>query len=132
MSENKKIWKLMAKVNDLLVEERYFFTGSRIYGKPKKDSDLDVVVRASPDMHINKVFEGFYPRTTEGYDLENGHNTCWYSEDESINLIVKEEKEFEAWGMAKNICVDIVAIRGEKLEKAEAIEVHDLIRKLLL
>ena len=47
-------------------ERKPFVTGSRVYGTPRKDSDLDVVVRA--DEYVIRIIESIVGRSASDYD----------------------------------------------------------------
>jgi len=93
-----------------------FLTGSRIYGNPTDDSDIDLVVR------LNE---------SEREDLiklsESGTVPIKFG---NLNLIVATSDEaYAGWLLAKKCCLEKVLELGRNLTKDECIEIHDDIRQ---
>ena len=89
-----------------------FVTGSRVYGTPTADSDLDLVIRASPE--LKEQLESNY-----GRPIRIGN----------LNLIVAtSNNDYNAWQAAKEKCLKAKKFAGRPLTKKESIDVHDAVR----
>ncbi len=62
-----------------------FYTGSRVYGTPRPDSDVDVVIRASESIFDLDMLAD--SRAGSGGSLRFGN----------LNLIVLDDDEFDRW-----------------------------------
>jgi predicted nucleotidyltransferase len=94
-----------------------FITGSRVYGTPTKDSDIDIVVYA-PDYKERDLLT----------DLsDNCGMPCRFG---NLNIIYAFTlKEYAVWLMCRTACLNKVKELDRKLTKEEALEIHERVRK---
>ena len=86
---------------------RAFLTGSRVYGTPREDSDLDLVVFVDED--TKKALRA----------MSDSNTKLMYG---GLNLIaVTTKAEYDAWYKG----TDILKNRPDPVKKAEACEVFD-------
>lgn len=91
-----------------------FVTGSHIYGSPKPESDVDLVVLCS-----QKTKEKLLELSGGKYPIRFGN----------LNIIAAgSEEEYKAWYKAKTKCVEFSRDKGRPLTKEESIIVHDMVR----
>lgn len=98
-----------------------FITGSHVYGTPREDSDVDLVVCADPETidRLNELLNEFYdPDPDYG---EDGF-TCRLGK---LNLIVAHEKSYETWKRSRDECIAIVEKALAPLDRARAVRIHN-------
>lgn len=84
---------------------RAFITGSRAYGKPREDSDIDLVVRVSGDA------------AELLWDLSEDDKSCRFGR---LNLILcTTDEKFAAWKVATQQMIE----GGKKLSRVAAKEI---------
>ena len=104
-----------------------FLTGSRIYGTPTEDSDLDMVVLADDDM---------FDRLRAMYAHENDVDRQYEKDSLSIRvgslnmIVVKTELSFLAWKHAKDALVQEVELTGRPVTRDRAVEAHKSYRRV--
>lgn len=111
-----------------------FLTGSRVYGEPKPDSDIDLVVSplssseysklaqfADKDMEIQKHEPSGHPNL--------GHKSLRFGK---LNLIIPADfDQYSAWAVGtRNLHLRSV-IENRKIGREEAIAVFTKLRRLL-
>lgn len=89
-----------------------FLTGSRVYGKPDQNSDLDIVV----DNHYGSMYDylerlGFNIDEETFYPI-NGFTIYANYGDLVVNIIGLPKTEFEVWEKAKNIMEYLAREKG--------------------
>ena len=92
-----------------------FLTGSHVYGKPTKDSDIDLVVRISlkDEERLIKLSDN------QGLPIRFGN----------LNLIAATtDEDFAGWSLAKHTCVQRSKELKRKLTKEESLAIHEDIR----
>lgn len=100
-----------------------FLTGSQVYGTPKEDSDIDLVVRISEDdLCILRRLTG-----TESQKYTDMN--CQTFRFGKLNLICTGSKDsMRVWKEGTEILSDR-DISGEEITKDKAIEVFDKLRE---
>lgn len=85
-----------------------FFTGSQAYGKPREDSDIDLVV-CCDDINVKrKLFE-----LSEASGVIFG----------KLNLIVVSSAQYDSWHKATKELIALKAKRGKPIARGEAVKV---------
>lgn len=99
-----------------------FQTGSRVYGKPREDSDWDLVVKI-PQARAEAFLATLPPEVvkvqTGEYGARTGQVTLRFG---SLNLILCTNREtYDAWWAATQMASNLALANGP-LEKAEAVQ----------
>jgi hypothetical protein len=106
----------MVEINGRQDSREPFITGSRIYGIPKKDSDLDMVIIAREhewDFLVDNSEQA-------GFPVRYG----------KLNLILcRNHKEYDSWKEARDTCLKRKNKLGRPLTKDEACLIHDMIHE---
>jgi len=90
-----------------------FITGSRIYGHPTKDSDIDLVIYT--DQETKELLIAL---------SDTGKQPCKFGK---LNLILTTDKdEYNSWLVAKFSCMVLSPITKER-----AVEIHNIAREIL-
>jgi len=92
-----------------------FITGSRIYGSPTEDSDLDMVIIAREHEWDFLV------------DNQGGKFPVRYGK---LNLILcRNSREYDSWKEARDLCIKRKNKIGRPLTKDEACLIHDMVHE---
>jgi hypothetical protein len=92
-----------------------FITGSRIYGSPTEDSDLDMVIIAREHEWDFLV------------DSQGGKFPVRYGK---LNLILcRNNREYDSWKEARDLCIKRKNKIGRPLTKDEACLIHDMVHE---
>lgn len=103
-----------------------FVTGSRIYGQPTEESDLDLVVFMPRDQ-AEKIAKEF-PDSLQSKIHPKGTSAVF--KFGPLNLIaVWNEDRLHAWQDGTEGCIDAMVDRRRGLTREEAIEVHAAARE---
>jgi len=107
-----------------------FITGSRCYGTPNKDSDIDLVLRVSIDDALTLMDHSDNP--TPEYILKHygidGLKTVRYGE---LNLLLcTTDSNFKAWKVGTDACCEYSEKLGRPLTRVEAIEIFQAVFKI--
>jgi predicted nucleotidyltransferase len=96
-----------------------FITGSHVYGKPHKNSDIDLVIYCDAE--------------TEQQLLELSNTGNYPIKFGKLNIIVAEtEQQYQAWFEGRRKCLIAKAENNNKgLDKETCIKIHDEVRKFL-
>lgn len=91
--------------------QRPFITGSRAYGSPSEDSDLDIVIRC--DRYIAAVVESLIGRSTSDYDHESVSVQCG-----QVNLhLCTTDREYDRWKLGTRSCEVVAPVDRETAKK---------------
>lgn len=103
-----------------------FATGSRVYGQPREDSDLDLVIRMT-EREFNDFVNCLTPKQLDELIeqrnkyglLENGQAVLRFGQ---LNLIIcLQDRAFEAWRSATRIAQNRVRRNGP-LSREQSVE----------
>ena len=104
-----------------------FLTGSRRYGTPRRNSDIDLVVLIEEPQTINVLVSNSNTKLNSEMSQEFGSVPFKF---DNLNLIVcTTQKQFDAWTKGTKECVEKVRSGGKSLTRDEAIAI---IRKYIL
>ena len=88
-----------------------FITGSRVYGSPTEDSDLDIVIRC--DRYVAAVLESLIGKCSSDYDHESVSVQCG-----RINLhLCTTDREYDRWRLGTRSCEVVAPIDRETAKK---------------
>ncbi len=105
----------MEEINEFRTPRHPFITGSRVYGDPKPDSDLDMVIIADKDVESRLL------------EHSGGEFPVRYGK---LNLILcRNGKEYDSWKEAMTKCLNRKNKLGRPLTKEEACLIHDLVHE---
>jgi hypothetical protein len=103
-------------------EESPFPTGSRVYGEPTRDSDVDLVVRCP--RHVADWLAQTMPGEVRTANMTPDRDSTSF-EFGNLNLILVHRINcFYAWAEATQICYD-----ARPVTRPRAITIHDRCRK---
>jgi len=107
-----------------------FITGSRCYGTPNEDSDIDLVLRVSIDDAFVLIAHSDDPppdAVLEHYGVD-GLKTVRYGE---LNLLLcANDSTFHAWKVGTDACREKREKLGRPLTRVEAIEIFQAVFKI--
>lgn len=90
-----------------------FLTGSHVYGKPTVYSDIDLVIRVSPETK-----QELLELSGGGYQIKFGN----------LNLITATtDAEYDSWVIGKQ-CVELMEELGERLNRDTCLDLHNQAR----
>lgn len=95
-----------------------FLTGSRVYGTPREDSDIDIVVFVSQN-DLELLAEIALPKVDDPYE---GMATAYLRFDKLNLLCVSEESDYEVWRQGT---LDLIA--RKPVTRAEAVEHFEML-----
>lgn len=108
-----------------------FITGSRIYGEPNNDSDIDVVIKLNitDTDKIIRVLTSAGQKVTENRGDYAGQTSIKIG---ALNLLVcHSDKTFFAWSTGTEMLKRERTIAGRPLSRERAIEVFSYLREKL-
>lgn len=88
VSRAKKAEGCLRNVKSIESKLRAFITGSRRYGKPRADSDLDLVIMTDPEAHQKLCQHG---------DVEDGSRYCQIRYGRLNIVVVNDQEKFLVW-----------------------------------
>lgn len=92
-------------------EQRPFITGSRAYGSPSDDSDLDIVIRC--DRYVAAVVEALVGKSSSDYDHESVSVQCG-----NVNLhLCTTDREYDRWKLGTRSCEVVAPIDRDTAKK---------------
>jgi predicted nucleotidyltransferase len=106
----RKIAELEKKLEE--TKRLPFVTGSRVYGTPRPDSDVDLVVVADFD-------DDFFVSVLWDFADDRDGSDCGSLHFEKLNLISVEPDEYDRWKRARDRCLAEKPVTRER-----AIEIH--------
>ncbi len=91
--------------------QRPFITGSRAYGSPSENSDLDIVIRC--DRFVAAVVESLIGKCSSDYDHESVSVQCG-----KINLhLCTTDREYDRWKLGTRSCEVVAPVDRETAKK---------------
>lgn len=97
-----------------------FITGSRCYGEPTEESDLDLVVPMPAEV-ANKIWEELFPEKPE---TEYGLGDFSVFRFGQLNLIATHtERAYDAWKVGTDKCVAQLLKKRKALTRSEAVTI---------
>jgi hypothetical protein len=92
-------------------ERQPFLTGSRVYGTPTENSDLDVVVRC--DQYVMAAIEALVGKSAADYDHESISVQCG-----PVNLhLCASDAEYDRWQQGTRSCAVVAPIDRDTAKK---------------
>jgi predicted nucleotidyltransferase len=102
MIEQKQIEEIVKRIVDNYKPEKIILFGSYAYGKPKKDSDLDLLIVKESDL----------PRYKRAREIRK---LLWGISEIPKDIIVYTQREIDDWREVKEAFVTQVVKRGKIL-----------------
>lgn len=107
-----------------------FLTGSRIYGQPRPDSDIDLVVRCDQEL-VDRLCEEFPDANCHTAVHVDDPNAEYPPEVShafrfgSLNLIlVVSDTAYESWKAARDECIAAMMKKRNGITRDKAVEIH--------
>lgn len=92
-------------------EQMPFITGSRAYGSPSEESDLDIVIRC--DRYVAAVVEALVGKCSSDYDHESVSVQCG-----EVNLhLCTTDREYDRWKLGTRSCEVVAPVDRETAKK---------------
>lgn len=98
-------------------------TGSRVYGTPKEDSDVDMILRVTraEGTILEEVSGAYrnpdYPDTKDARPIRFG----------KLNIILcYTDAAYEGWLKARQLCMENRKLLGRQLTREEAVAIHKM------
>lgn len=102
-----------------------FITGSRCYGEPTEESDLDLVVHMPAEV-ADKIWEELFPGQPRGSDEYSTTTTNHFSVFRfgQLNLIATHTNAaYDAWKVGTDKCVAQLLKKRKALTRTEAVTI---------